>query len=194
MNYNEEIEHRNTIMSRIRNGEKVTSEDRLWLATHRIYNRVLGYPYLNADIIHLDPNVNYHICIKVESLTYPSRILPVITVPGGKGTIVANNVLYDYTNTVTSKKGVKMLGVLVDLNHNKTKITYQSTLGLLGVSFECEYYDDKQHLTIRKNSNVGDPNFAMLGEVLTKNKILYRCKTPDKNNFESFVFSIQWES
>lgn len=194
MNYEEEISYRNKILSRVRNGEKITSEDRLWLVTHRIINRTLGYPYLNTDIIHLRPEVNYCIRVKVESLTYPGRILPVITVPGGKGKIVANTLLADHRGDVTSKKTVKMLGLLVDLNHNETEFSYRSNLGLLGVSYECDYFDDKQHIMLRKNSCVGDPNFAMLSEVLADNKILYRCKAPTNSSFESFVFSIEWEA
>lgn len=192
MHYDEEIRHRNTILSRARNGERVTAEDRLWLATHRIFNRTLGYPYLNTDIIHLRPEVNYCIRIKVESLTYPGRVLPVITVPGGKGKIIANTLLTDHKGGVASRKSVKMLGILVDLNHNETEIIYCSNLGLLGVSFECEYFDNKQHIMLRKDSCVGDPNFAMLSEVLADNKIRYRCKTPENDGFESFVFSIEW--
>ena len=193
MNYEEEINCRNNIMSRVRHGEKITSEDRLWLVTHRIINPTLGYPYLNTDIIHLHPKVTYIIRVTIENLTYPGRIIPVITVPGGKGKIVANTLLTDYNGNVSSKKPVKMLGLLVNLNHNEAEFAYQSNLGLLGVSYECDYFDNEQHIMIRKNSCVGDPDFAMLGEVLSDNKILYRCKAPTNDSFESFAFSIEWE-
>lgn len=193
MNYEEEVRYRNKILSQVRNGEKITSQDRLWLLTHRIINRTMGYPYLNTDIIHLCPKMNYVVRVKVENLTYPGRIIPVITVPGGKGKIVANTFLLDHNGDVTSKKPVKMLGLLVDLNYNEAEFAYQSSLGLLGVSYECDYFDDKQRIMLRKNSCVGDPNFAMLSEVIADNKILYRCKAPTTDSFESIVFSIEWD-
>ena len=93
MNYEEEINCRNNIMSRVRHGEKITSEDRLWLVTHRIINPTLGYPYLNTDIIHLHPKVTYVICVTVENLIYPVRIIPVITVPGGKERLLPTHCL-----------------------------------------------------------------------------------------------------
>jgi len=46
---------------------------------------------------------------------------------------------------------------------------------------------------IRKNSCVGDPNFAMVKESIAENKVLYRCKAPTDDSFESFVFSLEWE-
>lgn len=192
MNYREEIEYRNEILARVRNGEKVTSMEQQWLLTHRIYNRSMGYPYLNTDIIQLQPNINYCVRIKVESMTFDRRILPVITVPGGRGKIVANSLCSYSNDNVKSKKIVKMLGILIDKTHKETEITYQSDLGVLGVSFECEYFDEKQQLIIRKNSNVGDPNFAMFSETLANNKMIYQCKPPMEKDFESFIFSIEW--
>lgn len=192
MNYDEEINYRNRILARIRDGKKITSEDRLWLVTHRIINRVLGYPYINTDVIHLQQNVNYLIRVNVEKLTYPNRIIPVITVPGGKGRIIANSALVDHNGNISTKEAVKMLGVMVDSNHNEAEFTYQSNLGLLGISYECDYFDSRQHIMLRKNSCVGDSNFAMLREVLADNKMRYRCKVPTNKNFDSFVFSIEW--
>ncbi|MBE6554613.1 MAG: hypothetical protein E7663_00070 [Ruminococcaceae bacterium] len=193
MDFKEEIRCRDEIMSRIRNGEKVAPEDRLWLVTHPLYNWFLGYPYLNSDIIYLHSKVSYCIRVKVETLIYPRLILPVITVPGGKGAIVTSYPLINYRGNVTIGKPVKMLAVPVYLNQDETEFTYRSSLGLLGVSFLCDYFDDKQRLTIRKDSDVGDPDFAMQKEVLSDSKVLYRCKTPGSENFGSYAFSIEWK-
>ncbi len=193
MVYKEEIDYRNEILLRVRNGKKISPEERLWLVTHRLINRSLGYPYLNTDIIHLQPKVNYSIRVKVENLTISNRIIPVITIPGGKGKLVANTQLTDHNGNISPRKNVKMLGLLIDMNHCESKLSYQSNLGLLGVSYECDYFDDKQGIMLRKNSCVGDPKFAMLCEFLSDNKILYRCKAPTNDSFESFVFSIEWE-
>lgn len=193
MNYEEEMRYRKELLSRVRDGKKITPNDRLWLQTHKVINRLLGYPYLNTDIICLQPKVNYLVRVKIETLAYSNRIIPVITVPGGKGKIIPYWLLLD-GKKVETKKPVKMLGLILDLSHNQAEITYQSDLGLLGVSYECDYFDDKQHLMIRQDSNTGNATFAMLSEVLADNKILYRCKVPDTNNFESFAFSIEWET
>ena len=194
MHCEEEVSYRNRILLRARNGEKITSEERLWLATHRIINHTLGYPYLNTDIIQLQSQEDYNIRVKVENLTYPGRMIPIITVPGGNGKIVAHTLLTDYKGNKTLKKPVKMLGLLVDNKHNEAEFVYQSNLRLLEVGYECDYFDDKQHIMVRKSSSVGDPNFAMLSEVLADNKILYRCKAPTNDDFESLSFSIEWEA
>jgi len=194
MNYEKEIIQREKLLSLVRKGEEITSDDRLWLVTHPIYNRNLGYPYLNTDIIQLTPRIKYNIFLKVESLAYPERIIPIVAVPGGKGKIIANNVYRETQNgNVITKKPIKMFGALLDLSHRETKFVYQSDLGLLGVSFQCEYFDDKMNLRIRKSSDTGDPRFAMLREMVAKNKMLYRCKAPNDDNFESLVFSVAWE-
>lgn len=194
MNHEEEINYRNKILFRVRNGDKISAEDRVWLATHRLYNRLMGYPYLNTDIIQLLPKVNYRVKIKVETLSYQKRILPVIAIPGGKGGIYTNFALVDYNGNISKGKPVKMLGVLIDSEHDESEIAVCSHLGLLSVSFECEYFDEKQHLTIRKCSNVGDPNFAMIRETISENKIRYRCKIPGNITFDSYVFTIEWNA
>lgn len=191
-NYNEQIEHRKAILDRIRRGNRITPDDRLWLATHPIFNRSLGYPYLNADIISLQPNQTFLIRIEVEACSYPSRILPVLTVPGKKGAIIPSKLLMDRSGNLLSRKPVRMLGVLVDGDNQNAEVHYQSAFGLLGISFECEYYDCKQHLTIREDSNTGNPCFAMYCEKCADNKVLYKCKPPGLDNFESFCFSVEW--
>lgn len=193
MNYQEEMCYRDQILSQVRNGKRITPEERLWLATHKVINRTLGYPYLNTDIVHLHPKKEYSVRIKAEGCTYPNRIIPVITVPGGKGKIVSSTVLTTHNGNTTSKKSVKMLGLLLNTEHNEVVLSYQSDMGLLGISFECDYVDDRQHILIRKNSCTGDPSFAMLSEVLSDNKLLYRCKAPTDDSFDSLTFSIEWE-
>lgn len=193
MSYEEEMVYRENILSKIRNGAKITPEERLWLVTHRIINRRLKYPYLNTDIIHLNAKEDYLIRVKVEDKTYSDRIIPFITVPGGKGRIVATNVV-DRAGKLSSKKQIKMIGLLVDLNRNLAEISYCSELGLLGISYECDYFDDKQNIMIRKDSCIGDPNFAMTSEFLSHNKVLYRCKSPISDDFQSLVFSVEWNT
>lgn len=190
--YDQEMEIREKMISRVQNGEKLTSEERLWLATHKIINRSLGHPFLNTDIIHLKSNTEYSLCIQVERCTYADRIIPVITVPAGKGWIAANS-LFDINRCeVPSNKRVKMLGVLIDRENDNTEISYQSELGLIEVSYECDYYDEHHRMMIRKCSNIGTSDFAMICERIDENKMIYYCKTPVNEDFSSFVFSIKW--
>lgn len=192
MTYTEEIEHRKAIMSKIQSGKKITSEERLWLVTHPLYNSQLGYPYLNSDIISLIPDTNYHVKIKIEKNLYSSRILPVISVPGGKGKINTDIPTFNYNGKPSSGKDLKMLALVFEPECNEIEIDYCSGTGKLGISFECEYFDDQQGLIIRKNSNVGDPSFSMIRKSLSENEVLYLCKPPKSDDYESFVFSVTW--
>lgn len=192
MNNEKEIKIRQAIMSKAIKGEKMTSEDRLWLASHRMINLKYGFPYLNTDIIHFSENAKYTIYVKVEKLGYTGRIIPVFTVPGGKGKIISRTPLTDYSGKTTLGKPVKMLGLLVDLNNRESEFLYQSELGILQVGYQCDYYDDKQHLMVRKNSSLGDSNFAMTIDALEDNKFFYHCKSPMSDDFESLVFSVKW--
>ena len=192
MNYDEEMDYRNELLLRARSRKKLTSEEQLWLASHRIINQNLGYPCLNKDIVELEKNVVYSVHVNVERLTYTDRIIPVITVPAGEGEIIAEGNLIDHNKKTTLKKSVKMLGILIDSNHGEMDFLYQSKLGLLGVSYECDFYDELQRLTIRKNSGSPSLDFAMLRENLSENKIMYRCKIPTNDDFDSFVFSLEW--
>jgi hypothetical protein len=192
MTYDEEIRYREYILSKGSRSEKITTEDRLWLATHRIYNRIKGYPYLNADIIQLSPKKAYNIRISLEKCTYADRILPLFTVPAGKGRIVYDKPVRDLNGKVFHEKPVKMLGLFIDSQKPETVFSYCSDLGLLDIKFECDYYDEKQKLMIRNNSG-NFHHYAMLGESLAENKMRYHCKPPGTEDFDSFVFSVEWE-
>lgn len=193
MNYDEEIMYRDLILSQARAGKKLTADERFWLVTHPIYNSLLGYPFLNADIVNLESNTCYRIHVKVEDLNYSNSIIPIITVPGGRGKIVTSTTLTNYKGDTIFGKSVKMLALLLDLEHSESGFEYKSDLGLLGVSYQCDYYDDKQQLMIRQSSDTGNGYFAMQRENVGSNKMLYRCKNPINHNFDSLVFSVEWE-
>jgi len=192
MTYTEEIEYRKAIMSIVQSGEKITSEERLWLVSHPLYNSQLGYPYLNSDIITLAPDANYHVKIKIEKNLYSGCIFPVINVPGGKGKINTDFPTFNYKGKPSSGKDLKMLALMFEPECNEIEIDYCSGTGKLGISFECEYFDDQQGLIIRKNSNVGDPNYSMIRTSLSENEVMYRCKPPKSDDYDSFVFSVTW--
>jgi hypothetical protein len=192
MTYEKEISYREHILSKGSRGEKITAEDRLWLATHRIYNRIKGYPYLNADIIQLTPKTVYNIRVTLERCTYSGRILPVFTVPAGKGEIRYKKPVSDLKGNVFLKKPVKMLGLFISSQDSVTEFTYCSNLGLLDIRFECEYYDENQKQMIRRISGSAH-HYAMISESLAENKMRYCCKPPGTDDFDSFVFSVEWK-
>jgi hypothetical protein len=192
MTYEQEISYRDQILGKASRGEKITTEDRLWLATHRIYNRIKGYPYLNEDIIQISPKTIYHIHVRLEKCTYAGRILPVFVVPSGKGEIIYKKSVCDLKGNVFQEKPVKMLGLFISSQDSKKELTYCSDLGMLGVMFECEYYDEKHKRMIRSTSGSAH-HYAMLSERIAENKIRYRCKPPTTDDFDSYVFSVEWE-
>ena len=83
--------------------------------------------------------------------------------------------------------------LLLNMQHKKTQFLYQSGLGLLGISYECDYIDKKQNIRMRQNSSTGATNLAMLCERISTNQMLYRCKNPNNSSFDSLVFSVRWE-
>ena len=192
MDYKKESKYRDQILARARRGDRITPDERLWLLTHRLYNHALGYPYLNTDIIDLQTDKECTVYVKIESISYDDRIIPVINVPGGTGKIVSENIVTDYKGDAQHKKPVKMLGLLLNMQHKETRFLYQSNLGLLGVSYECDYIDEKQKIKIRQNSGTGCTNLAMLCERISANRLLYRCKNPQNVSFDSLVFSVRW--
>lgn len=192
-NYQEEIQYRKEILDKVRNGNKVTVAERRWLQTHPVYNRMLDYPYINTDIISLEPNVKYRVRVNFESATYSGRIIPGITVPLGEGGILTDFSVIDIRGRETARKPIKMLGCQIDPERREIEFLYWTRIGLMGIWYECEYFDDKQRLMIRQSSNTGNAGYAMIRELLAENKIRYRCKIPTKDSFDGLVFSIKWE-
>lgn len=193
MTYEQEISYRDQILSKGSRGEKITAEDRLWLATHRVYNRIMGYPYLNVDIIQISPMTIYHVRIELEKCTYEGRILPVFAVPGGKGKINYRKPVRDLKGNVFQEKPTKMLGLFISGQDSGTEFMYCSDLGMLEVMFECEYYDENHKRTIRCTSG-SSHHCAMLSERVAENKMRYRCKPPSTGDFDNFVFLVEWDS
>ena len=192
MNISDEISFRLGLLEKARRGEKLTPSDRIWLASHPIYHRTLNFPYLNTDIIQISPNVKYAFTIELLECTYSGRILPVVSAPAGMGKISTARKLNDYNGVEQTGKPVKMLGCKLARECPEFEFTYQSKIGVLGISYECEYYDPKHRLIIRKDSNTGDPNFAMIREQQTDSKVIYRCKSPSEDELSALVFSMSW--
>lgn len=192
MNVHEQIEHRNELLNRASKGEKLSFEERQWLVINPVYNRKLGPPYTNYDIITLPTTSSYRLIVKIEKVYYEDRVVPIISVPNGKGKIICDFPVRNIKGETSVGKPIKMLGFESAIATGEAYIEYQSELGIVAVEYECDYFDEKQNIHIRKSSGTGDYNFAMIKEQVEHNKFLFRCKDP-KSELEILVFTIEFE-
>ena len=190
-NYEEEIIYREQILQKVRNGIKPTPAERIWAVTHPVYNRRLGFPFFNVAIESFEPNKWYLLRIKVEAIAYDDRIIPIIYVPAGKGRIITDFELEDISGNVSRGVPVKMLG-LESKQHQNSEVKYLSKLGLLSVSYGCDYFDEKPNLHKRESSSTGNPDFAMIRQIVNEHMVRYRCKSPVGDSFDAMVFTIEW--
>ena len=186
--YEKEIVYREQILQKVRNGIKPSPAERIWAATHPVYNRRLGFPFFNIAIESLDPNKWYLLRIRVESIEYNYRILPIICIPAGKGKIIADFELKDINGNISRGAPVKMLG----LESKYSEIKYLSTLGLISVEYECDYFDEKTNLHKRESSSTGNPDFAMIRKNVNEHMVRYCCKSPVGDLFDAMIFTIEW--
>ncbi|MBQ8576321.1 MAG: hypothetical protein IJ447_09795 [Clostridia bacterium] len=190
--YNDEILYRDTIMQKIHNNVKITGDERIWLVTHSLYNQQFDFIAYNSIIESIEPNKWYSLKIQIDSIAYNERIIPIVSVPAAKGKIVTDFEVKDINGKTNPQKTVKMIGVEFGHNSTEAKIDYYSNLGLVAVAYECDYYDEKQHLHMRQSSGTGHTDFAIIREVVNENTIRYRCKSPSSTSFDALVFSISF--
>lgn len=193
MNHLEEMNYRNSIMERLFSGGRITQDERIWLATHRLINPQLGYPYLQSDVVAFEKNKLYTMRVKLVSSSYPGRILPVFSIPMGKGEILPAGDIFDLDENRKPAKPVKVLGCLLKECGGVYEFQFRSSLGFMAISFECEYFDKNHNLIIRKDSNSGDPNYSMVRINLTDNTVRYQCKAPTAPEYDSLVFDLNYE-
>ncbi len=194
MSYIDDCNHRESIMNKIYKGNRITNEERLWLTTHPLYNKCYQEPYYNVDIIHLDEKTEYCINVNVKRITCDEKMIPVIGVATGKGKLIIDGELLDLDGNVTATKETKILGVNVDLNNTNSKFTFYSELGLLSVSYQCEYLSKDMGMYRKETSSSGILCLAMKKVVLADNKVEYHCKSPLNDDFDSLVFTLEWIS
>lgn len=190
--YKLEVEQRKNLLQKARDSVKLTKEERIWLSTHALYNRQLGFPFFNTAIENLEKNKSHLLKITIDSVSYKDRIVPIIAVPAGQGQIITNGEVIDLKGNKWLNKPVKMLG-LESEKSVQFEVQYISQLGLLEVGYECDYFDNKSNLNMRQSSSTGDPDFAMVRHQVSDNKVQYCCKSPLTNSFDALIFSIEWE-
>ena len=191
INFEDEIKYREEIIQKACRNIKITPEERLWLLTHSLYNQQYGFPFYNIAIEELKPNIWHWVVVNIEYIGYSDRITPIIIAPGGKGKILSDFAVYDLKGNIKSGKAIKILSLELDKKHPKAQVKYQSILGLLGVEYECDYFDAKQNLHMRQASSASH-DFAMKREVVNDHMIRYYCKSPIGDSFDALIFTVQW--
>lgn len=189
MEYIEEIRIREELFTKAANGIKLEKEEHLWLTTHCTYNSKIGYPYLNKDIIKLEPNVLYDVCVRCEFYSYPYKVSPVIGVADLDGEIITDFELKDFYGNKSKNQTTKMLALSMNETGKELCFKIKSKAGLMSVAYECEHYVDWLGRTIKEISDSGKFNFAM-NKKCDGDFVLYECKDPDSDNFNIFSFSV----
>ena len=190
--YIEEIAYEKKLYQKAIKGEKITSDERKWLLTHSSYNMEYGIIAYKTAIEQLETNTLYSIKIKVESISYKDRICPTIAVPVKSGWLFTDFDVYNYDGKLNPSRKVRML--CVDFNESSEFIVdYRSSSGLLAVTYECDYYDEKMKLHKREASDGANLGFAMRKEIIDDNSVRYFCKSPLKDSFDALVFTIEWK-
>lgn len=186
--YEKEIEYRNSLY---RSGRKLTSEERIWIGTHQLYNCRFGFPFLNIAVEKLEPQKWYLITVKAESVAHEEKIWPFIEVSGLKGKIIADFELVDYRGNISLGKPVKMLSCDLYEGEGFT-VKYFSELGFISVGYGCDYFDTVINLNMSENSSTMNTDFAMKREEISSNKVRYYCKEPMSDSFDAIIFTVEW--
>lgn len=188
--YNEEIEYRDSLLEKACSGIKLSSEERLWLATHAVHNTRYGDGFFNVTVDHFEPNKWNNVKLTIESVNYTKKIMPIIYLPDKKGKIIAECEVFDYYGNVSKKKFVRMLAL--ETTNDVYYLKCFSEQGIFSIGYKCDYYDEKMKLNIRESSFTGSLNFAMKRETVNDQCIRYYCKAPFSENFDALVFSVEW--
>ena len=67
-----------------------------------------------------------------------------------------------------------------------------STIGKLGVSYRCQYFEKSNNMIIASSSDGADLRFAMQKENVAENKLVYSCKSITQDSFDALKFSIEY--
>lgn len=189
----QEIRQRNAIWKNRSINGKLSEEDKEWLATHRKYHPVLGYPFLNADMIELEKNTEYEISVTFEKSDYDDDIYPLFTIPVRKGFLLTDFPVTNLRGKTSIGKPITMLCLQISSQKTTSAFRCVSQTGLLQVSFSCKYpclHSPKVQIT--ENSDSG-PTLIMKREIVAENKYRYRCKSPTTDSYDNLVFSVTWE-
>ena len=185
----EEITTRKNILAK----EKISSDERLWLRTHSVYNTFIGGDAFHEIVEKIPPTQWLNLRLKVESVSYNERIKPILIVPGDKGKIISELNLRDiYGRVKPPQTPVKMLGMEINGPNDERLLEYKSDLGLYSISYEFDCYDDRVKRVIPIYATSRNPKHALKREPIDDHTIRYYCKSPISDSFDALVFTVSW--
>ena len=174
----------------------MTDEEKEWFVLNPTFNPLYDEEIYQKDIIQLIPNQQYSIIITLEcARAQVGEMFPLII-----GITKKDSILFDEDYEVrdingnAKKSPVRMLGLLNLSNNPLQRLTYRCGSGKIGIEYGCEYYDPRMKLHKRESSKCHF-GYAMKKEIISENKVRYNCKHPlsDRYDFESLIFTVEWE-
>lgn len=193
LKYKTEIEYREQLLEKRSMGQRLTEDERFWLVTNPVYNRWHGYPFYNKDVISLRPNILYSIHIKIIEMPDRTPVTITLGVSDRKGKLISDEFLLDIDGNGTKKKTTKVLQFDLDKNKTDYYVKFKSEIGLLDISYGCDYYDERMKLFKKESSSTGNPCFAMIKDVISEVKVRYKCKHPKVDMYDMLIFEIETE-
>ena len=184
----DDIEYRNYLQ---RKSEKLTLDEKKWLATHPMYSEIFGDSILRADCISIKPKVPYLITIKLVCKDTLSRITPTIVVPLRKGYIKTTSPTYDIDHVAIPKKDkIYVLSSCNSDTHPTSEMEYYSDLGCIEISYDCELTDHRGYKYWGTSKMIR--GLGMQKEQVSDSKVIYRCNDVTRKTFDSYVFCVEW--
>ena len=192
MNYKDNINYRHFLEQKVFEKKKLTDEDKWWLESNPRFNGKFDFPCYQRDILKIPENVETQVTISLSIHNDKAKIYhPVISVIG-KGSIKVNGQLLDFNREIVNCNKTKILILLLE-EKNPISVSVVSKSGLLGIAYQCEYYDERTRLHTSEISDGANLSYGMKRCDVSNNEFVYYCKNPSvsDDSFDSYVFSIK---
>lgn len=167
-----------------------TNEEILWFRTHAEYSEDFEYPAITKDVIDLLPNKKYKITVEFVSSCCSAEITPTLFVAAGSGYILPDAKVEDMFGHVYPASKCKAISTLSCKEHPSCTFEFSSKLGKLAIVYEYNDTDFRGARFLRA-SNV-TPKLAMLKTEIGENKAQYSCVEPGTNEFDKYIFTVEW--
>ena len=190
MTVEKEIEYRNKLLKVLREGGKISKEDRDWMQTHVAYSTRYGYPIISRDIIEIKPNKKYNICVCFIDARGIKKMSPLFIIPLNKGYISTNEDVIDVNGKISKGIKSKSISTMNSEENSKCEFMCLSKLGQISVCYECEM-TDWRGISHMSSSIFGD-KLVMRKEKVSDNKIIYYCTDFEEEEFDRYIFSVEW--
>lgn len=191
MNHIEIIQQHVALTQKVLSGKKLTKDEKDWFATNPTFNEKYENPIYQKDVLSLSQNTSYNIKVTLEHIDDNVDMIPIFSIVLGKGKIHLESLVLEGGSNNSSC--VKSLGLFISKEQPTVSFVFETKNGYMRIEYQCEYYDPKMKLHKRETS-VLNFGYGMKKEVVSENKIIYKCKHPlaEYGDFSSLVFSVEW--